>query len=286
MIDDLILSFPALKNGGGDFLESVSYTVEATQHQHSRKLIITHTLKGKSFIAELLKNKQAGFSVALFYKDNAERQRFICDDWDYDGETNEIIAVQNIAIDFRYAPEIMPNIVIFEDVKITVDENSGLSDFWNGEIFDVPAHARIAYYSKLKFTSGDVSSLINVSCDENFKKGSIKTNVDETANEADQPIKIICAQDVFDELNKGVFDTPTDAKTMARTAIITQVLCHVYAYMNNLKDKETDIHSGLKMHMEMVKESTGEDWENELNASFAATQMIPYAIEALNKESK
>ncbi|BAS67186.1 hypothetical protein [Bathymodiolus septemdierum thioautotrophic gill symbiont] len=46
------------------------------------------------------------------------------------------------------------------------------------------------------------------------------------------------------------------------------------------------IHSGLLMHMENVKEQTGQDWENEndFNPSFAATKMIPYDIEALNKE--
>jgi hypothetical protein len=35
--------------------------------------------------------------------------------------------------------------------------------------------------------------------------------------------------------------------------------------------------------MRTVKEKTGQDWENDLNASFTATQMVPYAIEALNK---
>jgi hypothetical protein len=53
------------------------------------------------------------------------------------------------------------------------------------------------------------------------------------------------------------------------------------AYMNNLEDKEADIHSGLLEHMRTVKEKTGQDWENDLNASFTATQMVPYAIEAM-----
>ena len=285
MIYDLILSFPVLKNGGGDFLESVYYIAEATQAQNKRKLCITHTLKGDSFIAQLIKEKKAKFSVALFYKNNAERQKFICDNFDYYDETNEIIAEQEIDIDFRYAPEIIPNIVVFEDAKITVDNNSGLSNFWDGETLDIPAYARIAYYLKLKFTSGDVFSLLNVSCDKEFKKGSIKTVVSETIGEDEQPIKVICAQDVFDELKKGVIENPTDAKTAMRASIVTQILCHVYAYMSNLTDKELDIHSGLLAHMETVKEKTGQDWKNELNASFASTKMMPYAIEALNKES-
>ena len=280
---DLILSFPVLKYGGGDFLDGISYVVGATQAQNNRKLYITHTLKGNSFICQLVKDKKAKFSVALFYKGNAERQQFVCEDFNYDDEAKEITSEQEIKIDFRYAPEITPNIVIFEDVKIIVDNDSGLSGFWDNEIFDIPTYARIAYYLKLQFTSGDVSSLLYVCCDKDFKKGSIKTIVSETAGEGEQPIRVTCAQDVFDELNKGVIDNPNNAKTAMRASIVTQILCHVYAYMNNLEDKETDIHGGLLEHMRTVKEKTGQDWENDLNASFTATQMVPYAIEALNK---
>ncbi len=286
MIDDLILSFPVLKNGGGDFLEDVSYTIEATQAQ--KKLYISHTLKGNSFISQLIKDKKAKFSVSLFYKDNAERQNFICEGFDDNDESNEITSKQKIDIDFKYAPEITPNIILLENAKIRVDNNSGLSSFWDNEIFDIPAYARIAHYLKLEFTSSDISSLLNVSCDKDFKGGSIKTTVNETIGEGDKPIAISCAQDVFDELDKGVFENPNNAKTAMRASIVTQILCHVYAYMNNLKDKEMDIiHSGLLAHMEKVKEKTKEDWESEnnFNPSFAATQMLPYAIEALNKEN-
>ena len=100
MSDDLILSFPVLKTESGDFLESIVYTVDAVQHQNDRKLIVTHSLKGESFIAELIKNNKARFLVTLFYKDNAERQNFICDDWEYDEDTGEVGAEQNIDIDF------------------------------------------------------------------------------------------------------------------------------------------------------------------------------------------
>jgi hypothetical protein len=283
MTDDLILSFPVLKNGGGDFLEGVSYVVEATQAQDNRKLYIIHTLKGNSFISQLIKDKKAQFSVSLFYKDNAERQNFVCEDFDYDDETKEIISEQKINIDFRYAPEITPNIIMFEDVKITVD-NSGLSNFWTGEIFTIPAYARIAHYSKLKFTSGDVSSLMWKDMDKNYSNGVIKTIVDVNKGEGEQPIKIICAQNIYDELDKG-FSGNMDIKMAMRQSIVTQILCAVYAHMNQIKDKTDDIHSGLLMHMENVKEKTGQDWENEndFNPSFAATKMIPYAIEALNK---
>lgn len=287
MSDELILSFPILKQNGGDFLDSIVYTVEANQHQNDRKLIITHTLKGESFITKLVKNKKAGFLVTLFYKDNAERQKFICNDWEYDEEAQEIVAEQNIDIDFSYAPEIMPCIVVMNDEKIAVDGQSGLTDFWQSEVFDIPALSRVAYHLKLQFTSGDVSSLLNVQCEEDYQSGSIKTMVTETAGEGEQPIKIICAQDVYDELSKQVPDSPFDALTAMRKAIITQVLCHVYAYMNNLENKE-DIHSGLLKHMEVVLDKTGENWEDDsnFNASFAATKITPYAIDALNMGNK
>lgn len=285
MIDDLILSFPVLKNNGGDFLENVAYMVEATQAQNKRKLYITHTLKGNSFIAQLIKDKKAKFSVVLFYKDNAERQKFVCEDFDCDNEANEITAEQIIDIDFRYAPEITPNIVVFEKVDIAVDNNTGLSDFWSGEIFIIPAYARIAHYSKLTFTSGDVSSLIWKDVNKDYPNGAVKTAVNETCGEAEQPIKITCATDVYDELNKGLKNS-VGANIVVRKAIITQVLCAVYAHMSTVKDKKSDIHKGLSLHMEEVKEKTKEDWENEyFNPSLAATQMLPYAIEALNKEN-
>lgn len=284
MSDELILSFPVLKQDNGDFLDDISYVIEATQAQDKRNLYITHTLKGNSFISQLIKDGKAKFSISLFYKDNAERQNFVCEDFDYDSEKNEITAKQTIKIDFRYAPEITPNIIVLEDTKITVDD-SGLTDFWNGAVFDIPAYARIAHYVKLTFTSGDVSSLMWKDMDEEYPNGAIKTTILETAGEHEQPIKIICSKDVYDELDKG-FSGKLDEKMAMRKSIITQVLCHTYAHMNNLEDKETVTHSGLLAHMEMVKKTTGEDWDGEFNASLAATKMVPYAIEALNNEDK
>lgn len=287
MGDEIILSFPILKQDSGDFSDHITYTVEAIQHQNDRKLIITHSLKGNSFIAELIKNKKAKFLVTLFYKDNAERQKSICNDWDYDEDTQEIRAEQNIEIDFSYAPEITPCIVVMNDEQIAANKQSGLTDFWQGEVFDIPALSRIAYHLKLQFTSGDVSSLLNVKCDEGYQEGSIKTTVTETIGEGSQPIKIICAQDVYDELKKPMPTKPIDAKTAMRASIITQVLCHVYAHMNNLDDKETDIHSGLLQHMKDLKEKTGQDWKgDDFNTSWAATQILPYAITALNSEDR
>jgi|APSaa5957512576_1039674.scaffolds.fasta_scaffold04034_2 hypothetical protein len=283
MSDELILSFPVLKQDSGDFLDSVTYTANAVQLQNNRKLIITHTLKGESFIAELLKSNKAKFSVSLFYKDNAERQNFVSDDYDYDEEAQEISAEQEINIDYSYAPEITPCVAITSNESVVVNDKSGLTSFWQGESFDIPAYSRLAYYLKLKFSSGNVSSLLHVSCEENYPRGAIKTTVMPTAGEGEQPIQIICAQDVYDELKKGTPD-PIDANTAMRSSIVTQVLCYVYACMNSLEDKETDIHSGLLQHMKELKEKTGEDWEgDDFNASFASTKTLPYAINALNK---
>jgi len=285
MSDELILSFPVLKQDSGDFVESVFYSVDAVQLQNNRKLIVTHVLKGESFISELLIDNKAEFSVSLFYKDNAERQNFVTSNYDYDEEACEITAEQEIDIDYSYAPEVTPCIVITKNSSIVVNDKSGLTDFWKNEIFDIPTYSRIAYYSKLKFSSGNVSSLSHVSCDESYPLGSIKTTVRPTVGEAEQPIQIICAQDVYDELKKGT-PNPIDAKTAMRSSIITQVLCYVYGYMNNLEDKETDIHSGLLQHMKELEDKTGEDWEgDDFNSSFASTKMLPYAINALNKET-
>jgi hypothetical protein len=88
-------------------------------------------------------------------------------------------------------------------------------------------------------------------------------------------------------LKKQVTSEPFDAQTAMRKAIITQVLCHVYAHMNNLESKK-EVHSGLLKHMEMVFNQTGENWKdgNNFNASFAATKITPYAIDALNRENR
>jgi hypothetical protein len=286
MSDALILNFPVLKQDSGDFLDSIVYTVGAVQLQDNRKIIVTHALKGESFISELLRSNKAKFSVSLFYKDNAERQNFVIDEYDYDEDAQEITAEQNIDVDFNYAPEIIPSIVVVNNEKITVNDKSGLTNFWKNEKFDILAYSRIAHHFKLNFSSGDVSGLMWKEMDEDYSNGSLKTIVTETISEGEQPIKIICAQDVYDELDRGLSGI-LDEKIAMRQSIITQVLCHVYAYMGNLEDKESDIHSGLLQHMETLEEKTGEDWKgDEFNASFAATKNLPYAIKAINSESR
>lgn len=285
MSNELILSFPVLKDDGGDFLESIRYTVDATQGASNGKLYITHTLKGQSFISQLLRDGKAKFSVSLLYKDNAERQSSVCDECSYDEDVKEASAEQIVDIDYNYAPEITPYIVIMENKSVVADSNSGLADFWQTEVFEIPAFSKLAHHSKLEFSSGNVSSLMWKEINEDYKSGTIKTSVIATSGEGEQPIKVVCAKDVYDELDRG-FSGQLDAGSVVRKSIVTQILCHVYAHMNNLKDKETDIHSGLLKHMETVVENTGEDWmsDGNFNASFAATGMVPYEIEVLNRE--
>lgn len=284
MSDELILNFPVLTQHGGDFNDSVSYEAEAVQLQSARKLLITHTLKGESFISDLFRGGDAFFSVSLFYKDNAERQSVTIHEYDDDKDSKEITVEQYIDIDFSYAPEITPFIVIVNDKRIKADDQSGLTEFWSGEEFEIPAYTRLAHYAKLSFSSGDVASLMWKEVGEDYSDGSVKTTVTHSAGEGEQPIRIVCAQDVYDELDKN-FSGDLDANMAMRQAIITQVLCHVYAHMNNLKDKENDIHSGLLRHMEELEEATGEFWQSDdFNASLAATKMLPYAVKALYNE--
>jgi len=285
MSDELILSFPVLKDDGGDFLDSVFYIVDATQGASNGKLYISHTLKGQSFIVKLLRDGKAKFSVSLFYKDNAERQSSVCDECNYDEDMQEVTGEQILDIDYNYAPAITPFIVIMENENIIVDSNSGLTDFWQTESFELPAFSKLAHHSKLEFSSGSVSSLMWKEINEDYKSGTIKTSVIATSGEDEQPIKVVCSKDVYDELDRG-FSGQLDAGSVVRKSIVTQILCHVYAHMNSLEDKETDIHSGLLKHMEAVEENTGEDWtsDSNFNASFAATGMVPYEIEVLDRE--
>jgi hypothetical protein len=282
-MNDLILNFPILNNSNNNFIESISYDVDAEQ-LHG-KITITHKLNGKSFIYNLMQNQKVKFAISLFYSENSERQCFVCDSFELNNEKNEITATQEISIDFDYAPEIAPYIFALEDIDINVDKDSGLDNFWDNEKFNIPAYSKIAYDSKLTFNSGNTKELIDIECDDSFESGTVKTTVTETAHLSEKPIKVICSKGVFDELKKGVPEKPTDANTSFRIAIMTQIMCYVYSYMNNITDKEQEIHKGLLKHMEILKDKTEQDWEDDdFNASLAATQFLPYGIKELNNE--
>ena len=279
-MNNLTLDFPILKLDGADFNDDVLYQVEA--EYIDKKLTITHTLMGKSFIRQLIKNGKAKFAVSLFYKDSAERQSHKFDGAFDNGE--KIIARQIIDNKFSYAPEITANIIILEDIDITVSDESGLTDFWdNGEKFTIPSYARVAYYSTLNFNDGSITKLIHIALDENHQKGTLSVHVAPTAGEGDKPVKVLCAEDVYDELNKIKQVTPDNAQDAMRYAIVTQILCAIYGDVVKIEDKEdNEIHNGLLAHLELLKNKTEEDWASEdFNPSLAATKMQPYVIESL-----
>lgn len=237
MSDKLILDFPVLQQGGGDFVDAVSYEVEASQY--AGKLKIEHAIKGQSFIRQLIKNGDACFSVSLLYKNSAERQNYSCKTDNIAENDNEVVATQTIPMGFSYAPEISPSIVILESKKITVDDLSGLTDFGDkGDHFDIPKYARLASGLKLKFTSGDISCLMKLEFDETLGHGEMKVAVDESAGEGATPVTLLCGKGVFDELKKVTVAKPENVLESMRAAIITQALCAVYAYMQNLGSEQ------------------------------------------------
>ncbi len=282
MPDNLILDFPVLRQGGGDFVEEVSYEVEADRL--AGKITVTHRIKGQSFIRQLIEDGNAKFSVLLLYRDSSERQSYLCNEGDIvtKDETNEMVATQIINMDFSYAPEVTPSIIILESKKITVDDSSGLTDFWEkGDYFDIPKYSRIALGLKLKFTSGDISKLMKVEFAKELGCGEMEVRVNENAGEGETPVSLLCGKGVYDELCKVTRAEPRNAVESMRSAIITQALCAVYAYMQKL-DENYVVGGVLSAHLEMLEDKTGENWKNEeFNPSLAATKMQPYGIDVL-----
>ncbi len=285
MSDSIILDFPVLVEDDGDFVEGVSYEVEAKARQIDRKLEIRHTLRGQSFISKLVKSGDAKFSVLLLYRDSAERQHHL-HDTDISINDHEIIATQTIPIKFSYAPEITPSIVILEAKKLTVDASSGLTDFWEqGEYFDIPQYSRVALGLKLKFTAGDLSKLMKVISDEKLGDGEMKVEVNENVGEGETPVSLYCGQGVYDELNKITPAEPSNSVESMRSAIITQALCAIYAYMQNLNN-DHEASGVLAAHLDMLEEKTNLNWRDDnFSPSLAATRMQPYAIKALSDEA-
>jgi len=285
MPDNLMLDFPVLKNDGGDFSTAVSYAVEA--ERAGSQLQIAHALQGRSFIRQLLEDGAAKFSVLLLYRGSAERYNHPCDAGAIVLEDNQAIAEQRIPIKFSYAPEITPCIVVLQDKRIVVDAASGLTDFWaHGEVFDMPAHSRIALAPKLKFTSGKVAHLFKVSHDETLEFGEMAVVVRESASEGEAPVSLSCGKGVFDELHKITQAPARDPSESMRSAIITQALTATYAYMQHLQSADSEhVASGVLLaHLEEMQR-LGIDWgDDNFNPSLAATKMQPYAVTVLNGE--
>ncbi len=290
MSEKLILDFPVLNIDSGDFNECVNYKVTAVRDD--KNINITHTLSGASFIQNLVKDKRAVFSVLLVYQNSSERQICLCKNFELAGDS--IIAIQTIPLKFSYAPKIKPSIVLKESQTIVVDYAAGLTGFWqHGERFDVPALARLAVGEVLQFSDGGLSSLMRIELDTNLSEGEMKTIVYEQAGEGDIPVTLLCGEGVFSHLQSVTGKKPpTNPVEAARSAIITQALCAVYAYMYKLSAKEqkssTEEKSGgvLNAHLDsMIEKNPSLNWNNEnFDPSWAATVMNPYAVRAIAME--
>ncbi len=280
MSNELMLDFPILKNKTDDFVKEVIYSVES-YYSKDNKLKIIHTLAGQSFIRDLLIEKKAKFHISLYFKDSRERQNFSL----FYGENpseNELISTQDIEIDFSYAPEITPNIIVLEDTKIMVDKKSGLTDFWGaGEELNILKYTRIASFGVLEHSSGDVSKLISPIIDKNFQNGVMEVGVSIAASESDRAVTVKCAKNVYDILSKINYGTKENHQTSEdsfKLSIISQILCAMYGEIKYQIQGGNEItNSGLLAHLEELKKQTGEDWNNEnFNPSLASTKMFPY----------
>ena len=287
MSDHLFLDFPILQPNGGDFDQSVRYLVEA---ENDTSIKITHFLSGESFICDLLKKGEALFSVQLLYKGEGIREEHHCSP-DTGDESESVSATQIIPKSFSYAPEIIPSIVVCKEKTIRTDPSSGLSELWQSEEpIDLPSYSRIALHAKLTFTSGDISSLMTVSLDEDLKSGTMKTDINIYADEGSIPVTLHCSREIFDELRRVTDSKPKSAKEAMVSAIITQALCSVYGHMHMYRKdsndgENPDFNSVLQAHLEQLEERTGMNWnDDDFNSSLAATIMHPYAIEALHHE--
>jgi hypothetical protein len=283
MPNELMLDFPVLKSKTDDFLKEIVYSVESHYSEGDNKLKITHTLAGQSFIRDLLIAKKANFHVSLYFKDSKERQNFniSCNE---SKNTNELIAIQHIDVDFSYAPEITPNIIILEDTNIIVNKESGLTDFWElREKLSILKYTRIASCGVLEHSSGDMSKLISPIIDETLPNGAMEVGVSINASESDRAVTVKCARnvyDILDEISLGTKEKHQNSEDSFKLSIISQILCAMYGEIKHQVQNDEITNSGLLAHLEELKNQTGEDWNNDnFNPSLASTKMFPYVTE-------
>ena len=287
MLKNLTMDFPILKPECADFLKDVSYEVEA--NQDGKEMRIQHTLKGQSFIRSLVINDEAKFSVLLLYRDSSERQHEVSNDIKI--ESDRIVAVQLVDIKFSYAPEIIPSIIIIKEKSIQLaDEYSGLTDFWKqGDDTTIPKYSRIALAEKLKFTKGGLDNLFEIQHKESFDRGWMEVSVNEFTGDGTPPVTLFCGKDVFDQIMRTRLPqpgAPLESHSQIesiRGAIATNILCALYAYMQQLHKKEDGEHeySGVLLaHRELLQEKINENWQDgDFNPSLAATKMQPYMLD-------
>lgn len=273
MSNQLILDYPVLQEDSGDFVDAVSYQVAATRAtKFDKKITVTHTLSGASYISQLISEGAAQFSVRLFYRDSSERYHESC-------SAADVCVTQTIPLKFSYAPEILPSIVLMEEREITVDDSSGLTDFWTkGNRFFIPKYSRIALGPRLFFTDGGVQSLLRLVLDEDLCAGEMKVVVKESAGEGETPVDLVCGMSVYNCLRKITEANLTATNQPMAYAIVTQALCAVYAYMQNL-GTDQEVGGVLKAHLQILENEAGTGWYDEdFNPSLAATKMRPYVI--------
>ena len=274
MSNQLILDFPVLQEDSGDFVDAVSYQVAATRAtKFDKNVTVTHTLSGSSYISQLVNDGVAQFSVRLIYRGSSERYHESC-------SAPGACVTQTIPLKFSYAPEILPSIVLLEDREITVDDASGLTDFWTkGSRFSIPKYSRIALGPRLFFTDGGVQSLLRLVLDEKkMRDGEMKVVVKESAGEGETPVVLECGKSVYNCLRKITEANPIVTNQPLAYAIVTQALCAVYAYMRNL-GPDQEVGGVLKAHLQMLKDKAGTGWhDDDFNPSLAATKMRPYII--------
>lgn len=291
MPESLIMHFPILQPGCADFMQEVLYEVVATKK--GREITITHTLVGQSFINQLIQRDEAQFSVRLLFRDSSERQHAVCKNADIKFEDGKIVGKQIIKSNFDYFPTIMPSVVILKDDVITAtDKASGLNEFWQHKDLNIPKYSRIALFPKIESSDNEeLSSLLKIDLNEDFDKGEMEVQVNEHANGSEAPVTLLCGQDVYDQLRQI---RPVDPRVLPeskstieslRLAIVTNILCALYAYMQQLHVGDGDVgkyeESGvLFYHLKKLEEVTGKSWKDEdFSPSLMATKMLPYMLD-------
>ena len=284
----IALGFPVLDEDGAGFADGVSYTVSAAIQGESppRMLTVEHRLTGMSFVRDWVRSGDARFSTRLLFRNSARREAYPFEGaWDESGEA--LLARQQIPVRFLETPEVACSIVAARDRQLVVGHpESGLTDFWRaGERIDIPRYARIGRHATLAFDDGSLGSLIRVVEGKELDNGQMKTDVSPQAPEEKKPVTLLCAKDVYDELQAFTEAPPSGSRDAMRSAIVTQALCAIYGYMHMLlcadydSYNEEDTNPTLRSHGERLKEETGLTWgDDDFNPSLAATQMRPYVI--------
>ncbi len=288
MSGTIALIFPVLDEDGAGFVGGVGYNVSATIQglSSSRMLTVEHRLAGPSFVRDWVQSGDARFSTRLLFRNGARREAHPFEG-DFDNSGEALVAAQRIALSFLEAPEVACSVVTVRDLQLVVcHPQSGLTDFWPaGDRIDIPQYARIGRHATLTFDDDSLGSLIHVIEEKELASGQMKAEVKPQAAEGEKPVTLLCARDIYDELQAFTESPPASGQEAMRSAIVTQALCAIYGHMNMLARSEDenyneeDINSTLRSHGERLKAETGQAWDDDdFNPSLAATKMRSYTI--------